>query len=109
MAKPLAALNTSSFQIPNASNIAATTAKVSGDSVIVTYHGGPGTVTELNSTVYTASGANAMGSDVKTNPSVGYSHTFDGAMNDTVNTGVRIVVVATFDDGSIQILLDENI
>jgi len=91
------------------SNIAAATAKVSGNSVIVTYQGGPGIITELNSTVYTASGANANGSDVKTNPGVGYSHTFGGVINDTVNTGVRIVVAATFDDGTNCVILDENL
>ena len=84
----------------------AATAKQSGETIIITYQGGPDAtkVTYLNTTIYSPTGA-YQASDFKQNPDVGYTKTFVSP-NGTPNQE-RVVVVAKFDDGTNQVLLDK--
>ena len=103
-------------------HIAAATAKVSGEDVIVTYQGGNDPVKLLTGTIYDATGDNKTftagatgvadeeteGYFAENDPVVGFSYTFASVRTGAADDAVRIVVVATFEDDASQVLLDKN-
>lgn len=95
------------FQTPHT---AAATATMSGTTVFVTFHGGDSVVTNLTATLYDATGT-IKESKYKSNPDIGPSFTFVNAKSDppAPTDAMRIVIVATFDDDTSQVLLEKNL
>ncbi|WAI01160.1 type IV pilin N-terminal domain-containing protein [Methanogenium organophilum] len=88
----------------------AVTAKVSDDDVLITFQGGPDAakVSTLNATVYDAAGALANGTDSYGNmstPIVGDTSIIKGVA--TADGQERVLVTATFNDGTKQVILDK--
>ena len=87
-------------------NVAAT-AQQQGTNIVVTYQGGADhSILHNISMTVTAANGTVLGTNTTENPSVGASWTF---VQNGTGAKEHVVVVALFEDGSSQVVLDTNV